>query len=101
MKVCVWDKHTFRTDKFMGQCSIQFNAELINSTDVIEQSFPLSARKLKEQVSGKITLRIQYGKLKEKKKAVTLEEMKEENKLKDPKPPKEGELPLQAKGKKK
>lgn len=98
VKICVWDKHTFRTDKFMGQCSIQFNAELINSEDVIEQWFPLSARKLNEPVSGKVNLKIQYGVLKEKKKAVSLQEMKDENKIKDPKPPKEGELPLQAKG---
>ena len=98
LKVCVWDKHTFRTDKFMGQCSIQFNADLINSTDVIEQWFPLSQRKVQEAVSGKINLRIQYGTLKEKKKAVSLQEMKDEQKIKEPKPPKEGELPLQAKG---
>eukprot|EP01091_Cochliopodium_minus_P002264 TRINITY_DN1212_c0_g1_i1.p1 TRINITY_DN1212_c0_g1~~TRINITY_DN1212_c0_g1_i1.p1 ORF type:complete len:586 (+),score=188.95 TRINITY_DN1212_c0_g1_i1:54-1811(+) len=98
IKICVWDKHTFRTDKFMGQCSIQFNAELINSEDVIESWFPLSVRKVNEAVSGKINLKIQYGTLKEKKKAVSLQEMKDENKIKDPKPPKEGELPLQAKG---
>lgn len=65
LKVRVWDKHKFRSDKFMGQATIKFNNQLLNSSEKQDEWFILQKRKSKEDVSGKIHLEIQYGELKD------------------------------------
>lgn len=48
-----------------GQVTIKFNNELLQSTEIIDSWFPLSARpNKKDSVSGQLQLRIQYGDLK-------------------------------------
>jgi len=68
-----WDKHTFRRDRFMGQVTIKLNPEVLRGEALIDDWFPLSQRggKKKEEVSGDLQLRIQYGELVEKKKDTT------------------------------
>eukprot|EP01119_Soliformovum_irregulare_P010969 TRINITY_DN2710_c0_g1_i1.p1 TRINITY_DN2710_c0_g1~~TRINITY_DN2710_c0_g1_i1.p1 ORF type:complete len:615 (-),score=204.72 TRINITY_DN2710_c0_g1_i1:16-1860(-) len=63
IKLRVWDKRKFRGDKFMGQVTVKFNTEVMQSTSAIDDWFPLSKRKTKENVSGDVHLQIQYGDL--------------------------------------
>jgi hypothetical protein len=69
LMVRVWDKHTFRRDGFMGQVTIKFNTELLDGEEAIDQWFDLRQRGKKEDVSGSIRLRINYGDLKKEKKS--------------------------------
>eukprot|EP01088_Endostelium_zonatum_P001572 TRINITY_DN11887_c0_g1_i1.p1 TRINITY_DN11887_c0_g1~~TRINITY_DN11887_c0_g1_i1.p1 ORF type:complete len:469 (-),score=95.70 TRINITY_DN11887_c0_g1_i1:745-2151(-) len=57
-----WDKHTFRRDGFLGQVTIKINPDILRQK-VIDSWFPLSQRggKKKEEVSGDLSLKIQYG----------------------------------------
>ncbi|KAL6068610.1 Defective in cullin neddylation protein [Balamuthia mandrillaris] len=75
-----WDKHTFRRDVFMGQITIKFNTELLEGQDSIDQWFPLnkSGGKKKENVSGDIRLKIQYGGGKDKGGSSSKDKEKEE-----------------------
>jgi len=58
LKLAVWDKHKFRTDKFMGQALIKFNTELLLA-ESIDDYFQLEQRKGKnEVVSGSIGLKL-------------------------------------------
>jgi len=60
-----WDKHTFRRDGFLGQITVKFNTEILESHEAIDDNFTLSKRgdKKGESVSGRLHLKIQYGDL--------------------------------------
>jgi hypothetical protein len=65
IQASVWHKQKILADKFMGQVTIKFNNELLASTSIIDDSFPLSARSnKKDSVRGSLQLKIQYGELK-------------------------------------
>jgi len=64
LKLRCWDKHKFRSDKFMGQVTIKFNTQLLSSTEQLDDWFPLKKRKSKESISGEVHMQIQYGDLK-------------------------------------
>lgn len=68
MVIRCWDKHTFRRDGFLGQITVKFNTELLESHEAIDDFFNLSKRgeKKNESVSGKLRLKIQYGELVQK-----------------------------------
>jgi len=61
LKLRVWDKHKFRSDKFMGQVTIKLNTALLSSKESLDDWFPLSKRATKEYVSGDVHLHIHYG----------------------------------------
>jgi hypothetical protein len=62
LMVRLWDKHTFRRDGFLGQVTIKFNTDLLDSEEAIDQWFVLKQRGgKKEDVSGSVHLRIHYG----------------------------------------
>ena len=63
LKLRCWDKHKFRTDKFMGQVTIKFNTQLLSSAEQLDDWFSLKKRKAKESVNGEIHMQIQYGDL--------------------------------------
>lgn len=66
--VRVWDKHTFRRDGFLGQVTIKFNTDLLESGgEVIDDWFVLKQRGKKDNVSGSLRLRINYGSVKKAK----------------------------------
>jgi len=52
------DLNMYEQDKFMGQFTVHFNASLVESTEVMEQWFPLASRKAKDKVTGSIHLKV-------------------------------------------
>jgi hypothetical protein len=61
-----WDKHKFRSDKFLGQVTLKFNKGLLSSNEKLDDWFQLKPRSKDEPVSGDVHLEIQYGDLKSK-----------------------------------
>jgi hypothetical protein len=48
----------------MGQLTIKFNTELLQSSTKLDDYFPLKKRKQSENITGDIHLKIQYGDVK-------------------------------------
>jgi len=65
LKLRCWDKHKFRSDKFLGQITIKFNTSLLSSTEKLDDWFVMNKRKEGEDVTGDIHLQIVYGELKQ------------------------------------
>jgi len=45
MKLRCWDKHKFRSDKFLGQVTIKFNTALLSSSEKLDDWFALKKEK--------------------------------------------------------